>query len=531
MQQRWHLPLLLCASAMLMLTWLTDTRIYYHDDEWLYMKIAEEMFDNAEYWIPLWLGEPAYYKPPMTYWMMMLFFPLGENRLLLARLSIALSSIATIGFLFLLARSLSRSSEAGFLAGMLALTSLGFIAFGKIGMMEMPMALFMTAALYCFNRAWQNRTGYWAGWFLVITGASALVKGPITVLILGITAFILLLLYGRWRPFFTRASLSGGLVGLFFVFLWPLALYLKGEFPRWFSFFIIGENFGKFADALQYPIGPFLLYIPQWCLPWTFLLLAGCCWLLVHPRSLNFSLSLPLIWALVTIAIHLLPDVKLAWYMFLVVPPAMLLLAGIAAEAKNSRIWRVGQLATIFLLLLLTAVLSVPAFYLALQAAGPWLIAATLSFLATAWLLWKKQLPVAMLTCFLALCGSIGAGIQLSPPHFPSEIAVRAAKQTPEVAVMRKQVYLYSYAFNKKVRQIVSPEQAIEVLERKGIVIIGQQDWIKLHTHAKFAAIRISARPLYGQWKEELPAELILQALKNGDIKILQEPVHLLYRE
>lgn len=531
MQQKWHFPLLMCASALLMLTWLTDTRVYYHDDEWLYMKIAEEMFDKAEFWIPLWLGEPAYYKPPMTYWMMMLFFPFGEDRLLLARLSIGLSSIATVGFLYLLGRSLYRSSEAGFLAGMLALTSLGFIAFGKIGMMEMPMALFMTAALYCFCQSWQNRSGPWAGLFLAVTGASALVKGPITVLILGGAAFILLLLYGRWRPFFTRPALGGGLIGLFFVFLWPLALYFKGEFTRWFSFFIIGENFGKFADALQYPIGPFLLYIPQWCLPWTFLMLAGCCWLIAHPRSLNFSLSLPLVWALVTIAIHLLPDVKLAWYMFLVVPPAMLLVAGIATQVKNSRIWRFGQLATIFLLLLLASVLSIPAFYLALQAAGPWLIAAALFFLVSAWLLRKNQMPLATISCLIALVCSIGAGIQLSPAHLPSEVAVRAAKQTAEVAVMRKQVYLYSYAFNKKVRQIVSPDQAIEVLERKGLVIIGQQDWDKLPIAHYGTAEKLALIPVYKQWKEELPADLIWQALKNGDLKVLQEQVYIMTRK
>lgn len=526
MQQKWHFPLLMCASALLMLTWLTDTRVYYHDDEWLYMKIAEEMFDKAEYWIPLWLGEPAYYKPPLTYWMMMLFFPFGEDRLLLARLSIALSSIATIGFLFFLARSLYRSSEAGFLAGMLALTSLGFIAFGKIGMMEMPMALFMTAAFYCFNHAWHNRSGKWAGLFLAMTGASALIKGPITVLILGGAAFVLLLLYGRWRPFFTRPALGGGLIGLFLVFLWPLALYFKGEFARWFSFFIIGENFGKFADALQYPIGPFLLYIPQWCLPWTFLLLVACCWLIVHPRSLNFSLSLPLIWALVTIAIHLLPDVKLAWYMFLVVPPSMLLLAGIATQAKSSRIWRFGQFATVFLMLLLAATLSVPAFYLALQAAGPWLIAAALFFLVSAWLLWKNQMPLATISCLLALVSSIGAGVQLSPAHFPSGVAVRAAKQTAEVAVMRKQVYLYSYSFNKKVRQIVSPDQAIEVLERKGLVFIGQQDWAKVLAQNPGIEQQANVKIHYYQWHEELPLKLIQAALIRGDLGLLQEPVY-----
>lgn len=527
MEQKWHLPLLLCASALLMLTWLTDTRVYYHDDEWLYMKIAEEMFDRAEYWIPLWLGEPAYYKPPMTYWMMMAFFPFGEDRLLLARLSIALSSVATVCLLYLLGRSLYRNSEAGFLSGMMALTSLGFIAFGKIGMMEMPMALFMTAALYCFSQAWQKRSSYWAGLFWAIAGASALVKGPITVLILGITAFVLLSLHGRWRTFFTRPSILGGLVGLFFVILWPLALYFKGEFSRWFSFFIIGENFGKFADALQYPIGPFLLYIPQWCLPWTLLLLVACGWLFLNPRCLSFSLSLPFVWALATIAIHLLPDVKLAWYMFLVVPPAMLLVAGVATQAKSSRIWRAGELATSVLMLLLAAVIAIPAFYLVLQPAGLWLIAASLLFFGTAWLLWKKQMQLAVLSCLLALVGTIGAGTRISPPHFPAKATVTAAKQSTEVAVMRKQVYLYSYAFNKKVRQIVSPDQAIEVLERKGIVIIGQHDWDRLQIYQPGLTQKAMVESHYRQWKEELPVDLIKSALRSGNLSVLQEPVYL----
>jgi hypothetical protein len=525
-QQKWHLPLLMCASALLMLTWLTDTRMYYHDDEWLYMKIAEEMFDKAEYWIPLWLGEPAYYKPPMTYWMMMLFFPFGEDRLLLARLSIALSSIATIGFLFLLARSLYRSSEAGFLAGMLALTSLGFIAFGKIGMMEMPMALFMTAALYCFSQAWQKRSGAWAGWFLAVAGASALVKGPITVLILGITAFLLLIFNGRWRPFFTRPALAGACAGLFFVVLWPLALYFKGEFPRWFSFFIIGENFGKFADAIRYPIGPFLLYIPQWCLPWTFLLLAACCWLVAHSRALNFSLGLPLIWALATVGIHLLPDTKLAWYMFLVVPPAMLLLAGVATQAKNSRVWRVGQLSTMLLVLTIAALLAIPAFFLWRQPAGPWLIAASLLLIYTGWLLWRQKLPLATVSCLIALWSVIGAGIQLSPAHFPAQPTVANAAQVAEVAVMRKQVYLYSYAFKKKIRQIVSPDQVVAVLERRGMVIIGQQDWNKVLTQYPGLMQQTIAQIHYFQWQEEIPLPLIQSALVQGDLGLLHEPVY-----
>ena len=53
---------------------LGNIDLFFQDDEWLYVKIAAEMFDRGELWIPYWLGEPAYYKPPLAYW---LAIPMG----------------------------------------------------------------------------------------------------------------------------------------------------------------------------------------------------------------------------------------------------------------------------------------------------------------------------------------------------------------------------------------------------------------------------------------------------------------------
>ena len=62
-------------------------------------------------------------------------------------------------------------------------------------------------------------------------------------------------------------------------------------------------------------------------------------------------------------------------------------------------------------------------------------------------------------------------------------------------------------------------------------MIIGQQDWDKLQAALAGNAKQLSLSPVYEQWKEELPAELIWQALKNGDLKVLQEPVYIMSRK
>ncbi|HWR31691.1 MAG TPA: glycosyltransferase family 39 protein [Negativicutes bacterium] len=527
MDRNWRLPLLLIAAALLMLTWLTDSRIFYHDDEWLYMKIAEEMFDRGEYWIPLWLGEPAYYKPPMAYWMMMVFFPFGGDRLLLARLSIALTSMGTLVCLYLLAKSLYRSSESGLRAGLFAVTSLGFLAFGKIGMLEMPMAFFMTAAMLCFAHAWMDRSSVWAGFFLAITGGSALTKGPITVLALGLTAFLLLLFYGRWRPFFSRPAFFGSIAGLFFIGLWPLALYFKGEFPRWFAFFIIGENFGKFADAVQYPIGPFLSYLPQWCLPWTFLPVAALLWLFLRGRRLEFEYGLPILWAASVIAIHLLPDTKLAWYMFLPVPACMLLVAGVYTQARRSKVLIAGCILTQIIFGVLGIVALVLAWFLGFtQPVGLLLTGATIAFAFALCVIWQNRLTLTGLSCLVAFACLISAGATISPPHLPPASVVALASRHAEVTVMRKQMYLYTYAFNKKVRQIISPDEVVNVLDRNGLVIIGEKDLGKTQQEYPFFAQKYTATPHYKQWLEELPPDLIRQALLTGDLSVLQENVY-----
>jgi len=215
-------------TSLILLANLGSTRVFFCDDEYLYIKIAMEMFNKGELWVPLWVGEEAFYKPPFNYWLMMLFFKAGGVSFIIARLSIAFISLLNVYYLYCLGEKLYDRKEA-FLSGLIFATSFGFIVYGKTGMMDMPFTFFITASIYYFYRAFQEKSFFFASLFLILTGASSLVKGPVSILILGLFAFLFLLIFGGWKIFFNIKSLVGWTGGLFFIFLWPLGIYFSGK--------------------------------------------------------------------------------------------------------------------------------------------------------------------------------------------------------------------------------------------------------------------------------------------------------------
>ena len=266
--------LLLCVSAALFLVDPANST-FYADDEWLYIGTAYEMFSRGELWITYWLGEPAYYKPPLAYWMMMPFFLFGSDPIVQGRLAIGLMSLLTVVLTWWIGRTLY-GEQQGLLAGLFSATSLGFLTYGRVGMLDMPFTFWLTLSVACLIQAWQKKSARWAGIFWAVAGASVLVKGPVSAAILCLLALSVALLYRSWRVFFfCRGAWMGMLAAVLFSLAWPIALYFKGQFDNWYQFFIITENLGKFGDPSVYPAGPFLTYALQWQLPWTLLLLVA----------------------------------------------------------------------------------------------------------------------------------------------------------------------------------------------------------------------------------------------------------------
>ena len=279
--------LLVCVGTLLFLIDPANST-FYTDDEWLYIGTAYEMFTKGELWITYWLGEPAYYKPPLSYWMMMPFFPFGQDPILQGRLAIGLMSLVT-ALLTCWIGKLLYGERQGLLAGLISATSLGFLTYGRVGMLDMPFTLWITLAVAFLVKAWQKKSGHWAGLFWAVAGFSVLVKGPVSAAILFLLCFCVALFHKGWRfLFFSPTAWLGMFAAMLCTIAWPVALYFKGQFDNWYQFFIITENLGKFGDPSVYPAGQFIAYALQWQLPWTLLLLTALLALPFRRRVLSF---------------------------------------------------------------------------------------------------------------------------------------------------------------------------------------------------------------------------------------------------
>ena len=504
---------------------------FYTDDEWLYIGTAYEMFTKGELWITYWLGEPAYYKPPLSYWMMMPFFPFGQDPILQGRLAIGLMSLVT-ALLTCWIGKLLYGERQGLLAGLISATSLGFLTYGRVGMLDMPFTLWITLAVAFLVKAWQKKSGHWAGLFWAVAGFSVLVKGPVSAAILFLLCFCVALFHKGWRfLFFSPTAWLGMFVAMLCTIAWPVALYFKGQFDNWYQFFIITENLGKFGDPSVYPAGQFLTYALQWQLPWTLLLLTALLALPFRRRVLSFPYSLPLLWATAIILVYLIPRVRLPWYLLPVVPAASLLTAALWSEYREKIGFKISLRLTGFLLLIPAAVLAVlvwTAPFSLLQRS--FFLLASLSLFAGFGFAWRYKLHLVTVAFAISIA-TLAQGIDsLTDGRLPQNVARELRSSTAPIAAARietgrlsQQLWFFSYHFQQDVKEARSTPVITKFLsEKKGIIIISDTDLqvLKKHLHG------LQVLHSWSYWKENISPADIQAALLQGKIERLTEKIH-----
>jgi 4-amino-4-deoxy-L-arabinose transferase-like glycosyltransferase len=238
-----------------------------HPDEALYLALGAEMHARHAWLTPTQDGSADFTKPPLLYWAMRLCFALFGVHLWSARLPVALAAVGLAWMAGRLARSIV-GEEAGPLAILMTGTSLGVLRYGRLDMMDVPLALAIAVGLWT---AWTVAGGAPPRRLMLVgvAGASAaLLKGPVGP--------VLLILVGGWwfvrhRPaLFASPWLWASVwLGLALAAPWYLAMAEAHGAPFLNRFFGV-ENVGKFrlpwtaAGELL-----LLLALPVLCLPWT----------------------------------------------------------------------------------------------------------------------------------------------------------------------------------------------------------------------------------------------------------------------
>ena len=143
---------LLCLTALLHLATIGWGDLY-NETDGQYAGAAREMLEAHQWFTPTNDGIPRLQKPLLLYWAIAVSLKAFGLNTAAVRLPIALATIASVGFTFLIGDRLG-GPWRGFLAGLIHLCCCGAFIFCRMVMPEPLFSAFSAGALYCAIRGY-----------------------------------------------------------------------------------------------------------------------------------------------------------------------------------------------------------------------------------------------------------------------------------------------------------------------------------------------------------------------------------------
>jgi len=232
---------------------------------------ARTILDGGIWWLPGRTNDlPDVQKPPLYYWMVALFS--GESSKvdpLTIRYPSTLGAMVCILSLFFIGQILV-DARTGFFAAMVLATSVHFVWSSRIGRIDMPLAGAVTAYfLFALRYVVSFKTLDLLMASLMVA-ISILLKGPVGIILCGLSAIALLITKARNHSVFLGLGLTGFL-GLLWAIPWFWAAHLAtdGEFSR---LFFIEHNLDRGLGSGRLRTHPIWFYPAQFLWdfqPWT----------------------------------------------------------------------------------------------------------------------------------------------------------------------------------------------------------------------------------------------------------------------
>ena len=474
-----------------------------HPDERLYLSLATEMQAQGTWMTPTLEGQPDFTKPPLLYWAARASLGAFGLHLWAARIPVALCAL----LLALVAGRLARrfGGEPAWARGVLLLgTSLGVLRYGRLTMMDVPLALALALGTEAAWTAAEERRPRLLLSVGLAAGLSALLKGPVgPLLVLGVATAVVALR----APTLLRTWWPGAAAGVTLLVSapWFLSMVQEHGWP-YLQRFIVVENFGKFS------------------VPWT---LAGEAWLLASPlllalpwvglvrwRTAGPALRLlAAVWLGGVLLVFSLPGLKQVHYVVPCLLPLLLL------AAVPDRPWMPAARATAALFALLAGVSLV-------GLRMPFPAATRLGLLGSAVLLGLSSTALWRLRPEAAAVGFGGVVVLtyalilpvLNPPPVPAS-AWEAAGARP-VAIWRQDPGLFELLARREVHRVNDAQETAAAAATGAAVVVPTSDFEALPTDIR-GGLEPTVRWTRLRPRIGLPA--VVQALWAGDLTGLQE--------
>jgi 4-amino-4-deoxy-L-arabinose transferase-like glycosyltransferase len=319
-------------AGLLCLVWLATlaSRPLFNPDEGRYAEIPREMHSGGDWVIPHLNGLDYIEKPPLQYWATAAFYGLLGVSEFSARLYTALTALATIALIGILASRLW-GAGAGWRAAAVLAGMFMFVVLGQLMTLDMSLTFWMTGSLMGFLLA-QQAASEERRWMLFAWAAAALgvmTKGLVAAAIPAAVLVIYSLWmrdYSPWRKLHARWGLP-----LFLAITVPWHWLAAQRLPDFLEFFFIHEHVARYLTPIAERQEPWWFFgwvffagtVP-WTVPALRVLVSG--WR--SPRG-QFSPTLFLwIWVVFICVFFSISDSKLMPYI-LPAMPALAVLIGV----------------------------------------------------------------------------------------------------------------------------------------------------------------------------------------------------------
>ena len=531
-QQKYLLPILLVFVGFI---WeISNLDALRQGTEGFYLQISKEMFQQKSFLTPLYLDHPHWSKPPLHFWMPFpLYFLNGGPSIAFARITVLLLSISSLAlFCHWILKRFKIPFPVSFL---FFASSIGFLKYSRIFMMEMPLTLLTVLAVVYFYEYLEEKRRRDFVLSVIFLAMASLIKGPVAFVMAGLSlGSYQIYTYVTFKRIFIKPLFVLFSIATVLSSIWYIACYLKYGY-YFIEYFFIRENLGKFSSQ-SYPlksvIQGLLVYSFPWCL---FIpLLYSNVWKTtlkkLHSPDSRGIIFLALNF-LCFLILWMIPNQRSHHYAIPSLPFFLaLLLIGVYRSYPYFEKGIVSKISKWILLVINCILISVLSLSLTIKdlPSDPQSILVTC--LSIAFLIWQsvnlfKMKHQLVLTTFLSLTFLwVYTLPKFYLPTVPQEV-VRSIQtnRKKEVAIVFRKPYFIEEAINKKVTPLDKRNIEQYIQNHKEFYIVHESLFNELKL-GKLAQV-IHSWPI---WRRGRRPKEIFSAIKSGELSSLRENLLLL---
>ncbi|ETX09798.1 glycosyltransferase [Marinomonas ushuaiensis DSM 15871] len=335
-----------------------------------YGEMARIMFETGDWITPMFdYNIPFWGKPPIFTWLSSLGFSLFGINEFAARVPHLVVGLGVIYLVYLLAKEVFHSVKMGLFSAVILASTFSFILLSGAVMTDTALTFSITLSMISFWQAWSNKGKHWGYLFFVGLALGMLSKGPLAVVLIGISLTLWLLPHGRWKRLWNILPWGyGSLLCLVLFVPWYAIAELKT--PGFLDYFIIGEHIKRFivsgwqgdlyGTAHERTRGTIWVYAFTAMLPWSPILLWQWIRSLKEGKDTEESSdgfgSFLLLWVMAPLLLFSFSGNILASYTMPCLPAAALLLSHLHHQRPLSNwVYKIGFITPALLIILVGA--------------------------------------------------------------------------------------------------------------------------------------------------------------------------------